>query len=217
MVKREKTLKKEALLVRKDRDAELRRLLTKHRMTGNVIDEEFAAVLDERYGIRNDSNERYTVRSLKNIFTRYMKGCAEETRENFEGYQELQKQRLEYLLSLVMKEIDPDETSDRENEYILTHKAFLGYIKEARSLVSELSTLTGANAPIELLVGGQIKKEITLIHEVLEQNLPEETFSQVAAVLSHALGLSDKRLGEAERERKQLIDALEAQVEELLD
>lgn len=214
--KRKKTLEKEALAVRQDNKAELMRLLTKHRMKGKEIDEDFAAILDEQHGLRNDKNERYTVRSLKTQFNRYMKTSAEETRENFEGYQELQKKRLEHLLSLVMDELDPEGT-ERTEQYVMTHKAFAGYIKEARQLISELSTLTGANAPVEILVAGRIQTEVQLIHEALEQNLPEELYSKVAAVLSHAMGLSTERLGEVERERKQMIDALEAEVVQLLD
>ena len=195
------------------RKSELLRLVTKHRMMGNQIDEDFAAVLDELHGIRTETGERYTVRSLKNQFTRYMKTSAEETRENFEGYQELQKLRLENLLSKVFNELEGD--TERKDTYVLTHKVFLGYLKEARNIISELSTLTGANAPVELLVSGRIESEITLIHQAMKEYLPEDTFSQVAKVLEHVMGLSNHRLGEAERERTEIIDALEVQVIEM--
>ena len=204
------------LAVQKEKNkAECIRLVTRHRLNGNEIDEDFAAVLYEQHGIKNEAGDPYTVASLKNQFTRYMKTSAEETRANFEGYQELQRRRLEMLLSKVTAQLDEDDDNRAAGEYGLTHKSRMGYIKEARNIISELSTLTGANAPVELLVSGRIETEVNLIFEVIKDCLPEETFNQVAAVLEHSLGLSNNRLGEAQRARKSLVDALEAEVMEI--
>ena len=191
---------------------ELIRLLTKRRLRGLEIDLEFAAVLDEQHGIRNDQNKRYSVRSLKHVFTRYMSKSAEETRETFSGYQELQKRRLESLLAKVLDEIDPDTFTESDDRYPLTHKDRTAYLKEARNIIAELSKLTGANAPVELLVSGRIESEITLIFEAIKEHLPEDRFNEVATVLKHVMGLSEQRLTTAEQERKQLVNTLEAQV-----
>lgn len=214
-MKRKPSKTSEILAQREKTKHELTRLLTRHRLNGKEIDEEFAMELYERHGIRTDKNKPYTVVSLKNQFTRYMKSSAEETRANFEGYQELQRRRLEMLLSKVTAQLDADDDNRAAGEYGLNHKSRMGYIKEARNIISELSTLTGANAPVELLVSGRIETEVNLIFEVIKECLPEETFNQVAAVLEHSLGLSNNRLGEAQRERKQLVDALEAEVMEI--
>ena len=191
---------------------DLIRRLTKRRMRGLEIDNEFAAYLDEQCGIRNDENKRYSVRSLKHIFTRYMSKSAEETRENFSGYQELQKLRLEDLLNKTLDEIDPDVSTESSDRYVLTHKDRAAYLKEARNIIAELSKLTGANAPVELLVSGRIESEITLIFEAIKEHLPEDRFNEVALVLKHVMGLSQQRLTTAEQERKQLVNTLEAQV-----
>ncbi|EKU97992.1 hypothetical protein Lepto7375DRAFT_7251 [Leptolyngbya sp. PCC 7375] len=214
-MKRKPSKTSEILAQREKTKRELTRLLTRHRLNGHEIDEEFAMELYEQHGIRTDKNKPYTVVSLKNQFTRYMKSSAEETRANFESYQELQRRRLENLLSKVMKELDDDEDNRAAGEYGFTHKVRMGYIKEAKNIISELSTLTGANAPVELLVSGRIQQEVILMNEALKEFLPEETFNQVAVVLEHVMGLSNNRLGEAQRERKQLVDALEAEVMEI--
>lgn len=202
---------------------EMLRLVTKHRMAGNEIDENFAAILYEKHGIRNSDGGRYTVSSLKNHFTRYMRKAADDTRENFSGYQELQKMRLERLLSIAMNELDTDDSiresydDDESGRYALTHKSKIGYIQQCKSIIAELSTLTGANAPVELLVSSRIQTEITIMHDALKSHLPEDTFAQVAAVLEHIMGLSQQRLGEAQAQRTAQIKALEADVTELTD
>lgn len=200
--------------------SEILRLLVDRRIQGLPINQEFATEIFN-LGLTKPDGEAYTSQGLSQIFTRSLNKQAEENRANFQSYQELQKLRLERLLQKTMEKISDYEnqspvSTGEAGEYVeITHKDYIAYIKETRAIIAELSKLTGANAPIELMVTARLEKEVKLISDLIQECLPEESFNEVAGILAHAMGESSNRLGESERVRKAEIVEIEAQFEEL--
>lgn len=182
-----------------------RHLVLQHRMQGGFLDDAFGQYLADEYGlISPKTGKPYKARTLNQDYQIIARERVAEVRDNFPEYQQLQLERLEELLD--NQEVLYKETyDDTENKWRTSQ---LMKIDELRlKVIAEISTLIGANAPVEIMVHQGIEETFSDLIKILRDGLTEAEFKKVADLIAITAGKANTRLVREEEERKQLMES----------
>ena len=171
-----------------DHRAQRAQLVFDHRRAGGQITREFAQELAEQ-GFATKEGNPLSVSVLHDDYQAFVKNLTVFHRETYQDQQTLQLVRLEgnlEILNEMVQELRDDAEADTAN--IRPVKTVL-VLRELRQTIESISKLTGANAPVEVVVTQRLESEVEMILGILRQGLTDEEFQKVAGCLAKGMGL----------------------------
>ncbi|MFG6104911.1 hypothetical protein U2F10_21780 [Leptothoe sp. EHU-05/26/07-4] len=183
-------------------------LVFDHRRSGGQINRDFAQQLADQ-GFANKDGRPWSVECLHHDYQEFVKHLTIFHRDTYQYQQTLQLMRLEHNLNLLNGYIQAF-TLDPGSEKGLadlkpSHVQMLTLLaKESRQTVESISKLTGANAPVEVVVNQRLQGEVDSIVSVLRQGLDDDTFQQVAQCLAKGMDLVQEKANDPLAERADL-------------
>ncbi|MFG6105394.1 hypothetical protein U2F10_24280 [Leptothoe sp. EHU-05/26/07-4] len=175
-----------------DHRAQRAQLVFDHRRAGGQITREFAQELAEQ-GFATKEGHPLSVSVLHDDYQAFVKNLTVFHRETYQDQQTLQLVRLEgnlEILNEMVQELRDDAEADTAN--IRPVKTVL-VLRELRQTIESISKLTGANAPVEVVVTQRLESEVEMILGILRQGLTDEEFQKVAGCLAKGMGLVQEK------------------------
>ncbi|MFG6105326.1 hypothetical protein U2F10_23935 [Leptothoe sp. EHU-05/26/07-4] len=175
-----------------DHRAQRAQLVFDHRRAGGQITREFAQELAEQ-GFATKEGNPLSVSVLHDDYQAFVKNLTVFHRETYQDQQTLQLVRLEgnlEILNEMVQELRDDAEADTAN--IRPVKTVL-VLRELRQTIESISKLTGANAPVEVVVTQRLESEVEMILGILRQGLTDEEFQKVAGCLAKGMGLVQEK------------------------
>ncbi|MFG6105342.1 hypothetical protein U2F10_24015 [Leptothoe sp. EHU-05/26/07-4] len=175
-----------------DHRAQRAQLVFDHRRAGGQITREFAQELAEQ-GFATKEGNPLSVSVLHDDYQAFVKNLTVFHRETYQDQQTLQLVRLEgnlEILNEIVQELRDDAEADTAN--IRPVKTVL-VLRELRQTIESISKLTGANAPVEVVVTQRLESEVEMILGILRQGLTDEEFQKVAGCLAKGMGLVQEK------------------------
>ena len=170
-------------------------LVFDHRRSGGQINREFAQHLAD-LGFATKEGKPFSVETLHHDYQEFVKHLAIFNRETYQHQQVLQLMRLEHNLKVLNAYIESVKSGDEENPYRMHPMQMVRLLGEIRQTTEAISKLTGANAPVEVVVTQRLESEVETILGILRQELTDEEFQKVAGALAKGMGLvRDKARG----------------------
>ncbi|NEZ62999.1 hypothetical protein D0962_09420 [Leptolyngbyaceae cyanobacterium CCMR0082] len=175
-----------------DHRAQRAQLVFDHRRAGGQITREFAQELAEQ-GFATKEGNPLSVSVLHDDYQAFVKNLTVFHRETYQDQQTLQLVRLEgnlEILNEMVQELRDDAEADTAN--IRPVKTVL-VLRELRQTIESISKLTGANAPVEVVVTQRLESEVEMILGILRQGLTDDEFQKVAGCLAKGMGLVQEK------------------------